>query len=306
MMFITDLTDLERTALGRGSPDGDYEDAASLDSWTVFALRAVIDGCARLRSERIRAGRPGFSIKDDGSPSIRSEVEVETRVRNALADFDPTAQFVGEETGGTISDVGTCVALDPVDGTWSYISGTETCSMTLAVFRDGEVAVGVVGNPVTGEMAWATRNGTARIIQLGMPPSETEASTLPIFSNQDHPILVHIHPSRAAGPVVAAMYDAWSRDEVRLVRSTGGSPSWALVDAAKGRFTYVSLWGKRAAEPFDLAAACLIVRRAGGEIVGIDGNPIDAAVHEGPFVAGLSAESRERVRGLVASGLEAG
>ena len=47
------------------------------------------------------------------------------------------------------------------------------------------------------------------------------------------------------------------------------------MEAARGHFVYANLWSKRAAEAFDLAAAVLIVRQAGGDACDLDGEPID-------------------------------
>ncbi len=86
---------------------------------------------------------------------------------------------------------------------------------------------------------------------------------------------------------------------MRMVRSPGGSPAWALLEAAKGSFVYVNLWSKRPAEAFDLAAACLLVRGAGGEITDLDGTPIDLVSHAGPFVAAVDEDHRRIVAELV-------
>jgi myo-inositol-1(or 4)-monophosphatase len=294
------LTNLEQAALGAAtSLEAGGLGRSEVERWLSFSLKATFDGCARLRSARIRAGRPGFFLKDDGSPSTRIELEVEQELRSNVTAFSPDAIFVGEETGGSLAITGTTVAVDPVDGTWSYISGTETCSMTIAVFIDGEIVAGVIGSPVTGEIAYASTETGARVVQVGFLTSETEGAPLPVYEEDGPTILVNMHPTRQAGPVMNAMYRAWSENQVRLVRSTGGSPSWALVDVAKGLFTYASLWAKRVAEPFDLAAGCLIVRSAGGEVVDLEGRPIHPENHIGPFVAGVRPEAREKVRHLL-------
>ena len=107
--------------------------------------------------------------------------------------------------------------------------------------------------------------------------------------------LVNVHPSRAAAPLVASLYAAWQGDSLRMVRSPGGSPSWALLEAAKGNFVYVNLWTKRPAEAFDLAAGVLLVEGAGGRVTDLDGESIDPVRHAGPFVAGVDAASRQKV-----------
>ena len=62
---------------------------------------------------------------------------------------------------------------------------------------------------------------------------------------------------------------------------------------------YLNLWSKHPAEPFDLAAGALIVRRAGGEVIDLEGKPIDSMNHAGAFVAGSDRESLARLIDLV-------
>jgi myo-inositol-1(or 4)-monophosphatase len=277
---------------------------SEIESWTAFGLRSVMDACARLRVARVRPELFGFHLKDDGSPSTQIELAVEEDLRRDVLSFDSAARFVGEETGGDPNPRGYTVAVDPVDGTWSYISGTETCAMTLAVFLDGEIVAGVVGSPVTGEIAYASHPTGARLVQLGYDSAGSVGSDLPLYEQPSGKVLVNLHPTRAATNAVQALYRAWNTGAVRLVRSTGGSPSWALVDVAKGVFTYTSLWEKRAAEPFDLAAGCFIVRQAGGEIVDVTNSPIYPDNHRGPFVAGIVAESRTTMLGILRDALD--
>ena len=40
-----------------------------------------------------------------------------------------------------------------------------------------------------------------------------------------------------------------------MLKLSGGSPAWSLLEAAKGRFVYVNLWTSRPADPFDLVVS---------------------------------------------------
>ena len=80
-----------------------------------------------------------------------------------------------------------------------------------------------------------------------------------------------------------------------MVRSPGGSPTWAMAEAAKGYFVYINNWSRRTVEPYDMAAGALLVRGAGGDVVNIDGAPVDVLNHQGLFVAGVDEDARNRV-----------
>jgi fructose-1,6-bisphosphatase/inositol monophosphatase family enzyme len=275
------------------SNDGD-------EPWLTFAIAAALRAAATVRGGELGlgGGDVDVDVKIDGSPVTRIEHEVEVGIGNALAEFAPEAVLVGEETGGTLPDRGDALAVDPVDGTWAYVGGTGTYSTTLAVVRDGAASVGVVAAPAAGRVVYATPT-RARLLQLSTFGEPDGACDLPLQERCD-PILVNLHPGRTTGDASAALQNAWSADEIRMLRSPGGSPSLALAEAAAGRFVYVNLWSKRPAAPFDLVAGALIVRAAGGEVVDLDGRPVDAMTHLGPFVAAIDPVARDRIAALVA------
>jgi myo-inositol-1(or 4)-monophosphatase len=293
------LTPLETSALEshRAGRDPAARTAVEVADWTRFGLRILLDAGRPVRAGRLGAG--DVELKGDGSPVTRLELEIEERIARSLAVFEPRATLVGEELGGELSNRGWCVAVDPVDGTWAFVSGTETFTTTLAVFRDGVPVLGMVSNPATGEIGYAPAGGVTRLLQLSVFGEGDRACTLPLPGPDADPILVNLHPGRRSGTVVARLYEAWSSNEVRMVRSPGGSPAWALLEAAKGRFAYVNLWSKRPASAYDLACGCLLVQGAGGEVTDLDGAPIDLVSHTGPFVAAVDEERRQAVTRLL-------
>ena len=293
------LTPLEKAVLDDYRAGSAFVPRSGDDTadWTRFGLRALLDAGGPVRAGRLGTG--DVEIKGDGSPVTRLELEIEERLARSLERFEPGASFVGEELGGKLSDEGWSLAVDPVDGTWAFVGRTETFTTTLSVFRDGDPFLGLVSNPATGEIGYATKDGATRILQLSVFGEDDEAQLLPIPGAGSGPVLVNAHPGRAAAPLIARLYEAWADGEVRMVRSPGGSPAWALLEAAKGSFVYVNLWSKRPAAAYDLAAGGLLVRGAGGEVTGLDGAPIDLVSHAGPFVAAVDQERRQTVTELL-------
>jgi fructose-1,6-bisphosphatase/inositol monophosphatase family enzyme len=260
--------------------------------WISFGLSVGLQAARLLRSNGPTVDVKEVDIKGDGSPVTELDHQVEEMVRAALEAFHPETAVVGEEGGGELPTDGPAVAIDPVDGTWAYVSGTGTAATTLAVFEDGVPFLGVVANPSTGEVAYAVGGGDARLIRLAVFGEPDVALLLPLAGADPSKILVNVQPSQKAQPAISALYDAWNRHDIQYVRSPGGSPVWALLETAKGRFSYVNLWSDRPAQAYDLAAGVLLVRAAGGDVVGLDGEPIDPVRHAGPFVAGVQAAAR--------------
>jgi len=277
----------------RESKSAEADDESS--RWVAFGLYTVLDAGRLVREKRTVASRQDVLYKDDGSPATRLEADIESLLRSRLEEFEPRATVVGEETGGALSSSGIEIAIDPVDGTWAFLSSTETYTTTLAVFRDGTPVLGMISNPTTGEIGYATAAGDSRLLQLSVFGESDGAISLPEYEDASRETLVNFHPCRTGRSVVRALYEAWYERGVRMVRSPGGSPSWALVEAARGAFVYLNLWSKRPAEPYDLAPGVLLVRNAGGEVTDLEGNPIDVLRHTGPFVASIHEEGRQQV-----------
>jgi fructose-1,6-bisphosphatase/inositol monophosphatase family enzyme len=211
--------------------------------------------------------------------------------------------MVGEESGGRMRSDGFVVAIDPIDGTWAFLSQTETYSTTLNVFRDGEPYLGIVSNPATGEVGYALAGEGTRLVRLDLFGEGDAGMDLPVADFADGKLLVNLHPGQASGGVQRALHEQWAGGPVRMVRSPGGSPAWALLDAARGHYTYANVWSRRPAEPWDLAAGFLLMRGAGGDVVDLEGRSIDPVAHSGPFVAGVDERGRDTVVEIVREAL---
>ncbi len=223
--------------------------------------------------------------------------------RRRLDDFSLAASFIGEESGGALPASGDAVAIDPIDGTWSLLNRTATCAVSLAVFRDGAPFLGVILNPATGELGYACTGEQTRLIQVSAFGEEDFACDLPLDDSSAGSILVNLHPSKNAGSVSDQLFQDWASGNVKMVRMTGGSPAWALLEAAKGTSTYVNLWSRKPADAFDLAAGLLLLRGAGGHATDLSSNPIAAVGHHGPFVAGVDPAAVTTVTRVIAGSL---
>jgi fructose-1,6-bisphosphatase/inositol monophosphatase family enzyme len=291
------LKDIEIAALAdhRGRRQIAWEEGGSHSSAVYFGLRLLLEAGRLVRNRRNRVHAMDVEMKVDGSPATRLEAEIEDLLRELLGLASFHATVFGEETGGEVEGAGLTIAIDPIDGTWAFLSDTETYGTTLAFIRESEVELGLVSNPVSGELAYAVRGSGARLLRLSVFGEPDEGFDLPSNESASPALLVNLHPSRDAASLIQNLYGAWERREVAMVRSPGGSPAWALVEAARGNFVYVNRWSGRAAVAYDLAAAGLILEEAGGALVDDQGQPIDLLGHQGLFVAGLD---RERVSGV--------
>jgi fructose-1,6-bisphosphatase/inositol monophosphatase family enzyme len=303
MMSHPSLLDVEIRALSREADDDTTNSKRQRDEsdWLLFGLRFVFDTLCDLRRIRFSDFGGEVSIKKDGSPVSTIEERVESLLRQRVREFDPTATVVGEELGGEIFRTGISLAIDPIDGTWSFVNRAETFATTLALYRDEVAEQAFVANPATGEIAYATRSGRVRLLQIGLAGDPSRGYDLPLPPSQKAGLLVNLHPCRKMGPAIAELITGWAAGKVQFVKAAGGSPVWSMLDAAKGVCTYVNLWPGRSADAFDLAAGLLLVRAAGGEVIDLSGDPVSTNGHSGPFVAGMDSGNLRRVAKLIGS-----
>jgi len=283
---------LELRAISAGPlPEVDFSTFEVSERWLGFALVCAAYACRWLSDVRLDvAGRKG-TLKADGTPTIPQEVAVEEDIRDALRVLDSNAAFVGEETGGEMLKTGITVSVDPVDGTWAFLSGMASCATAITVFEDGAPLCAVIGNLSTGEICYASKGGGSRLIKLPLEGNGLRAYDLPI-SSANEKVLINVHPSRSAKSLMEAAYEAWQKSDIRLVTSISGSPSAAIMEAAKGHVAYMNVWSGRQAEPFDLAAGALIMSELGAPLVDQNGETISSTSHAGPFVAAVDKRAK--------------
>ena len=106
--------------------------------------------------------RGGFDVvlKPDATPVTQADREAESAIVEIISRAFPEHGFLGEEFGGRGSkDVRWII--DPIDGTKNFVRGVPVWATLIALEERGEVTVGVIHNPVTGELYTARRGGGA-------------------------------------------------------------------------------------------------------------------------------------------------
>ena len=266
-------------------PPAKTADPAALIRYGIWILLRI--------SQRIRALRPSLNgittaLKSDGTPVTQIEIEIEDMVRESLSLLPDGISFISEEAGGTLPSNGLAIVLDPIDGTRSFLTQSDNFSTSLAFYNNGIPIIGMIINPTTGDLGYVIAGEKTRLIQFSVFGEGNFAATLPSYSHSSrHPCLVHVHPSRAAMKILGHLDAMWKNGAVQFIKFSGGSPAYALLEAAKGHFIYINLWDHRPAAPFDLAAGILLVRGSGGEVRDRNGQPIRCDHHAGPFLAAL-------------------
>lgn len=222
---------------------------------TRAAVAAVEQGLA-LASTGV--GSDDITSKGPRDIVTAADVAVEAVLRDALGPIP----VVGEEGGGTPGDVYWLV--DPICGTRNFASGIPLYAVNVALVEAGEVTVGVVGDPTSGEVhaaergrgSWARRSGRWERLAVSAA-SETVAI------EDSHADPDPVRRERAAAAVAAAIRAF--RWDLRALSTT-----LALPYVATGRIAaYVLFW----TSALHVAAGAVLAQEAGAVVTDIDGRP---------------------------------
>ena len=102
-----------------------------------------------------------IDAKPDRTFVTQADTEIESRIRERLADAFPDHGIVGEEFGTEAGDASVRWYIDPIDGTHNFMRGVPLFGTLIAVERDGELQASVMSAPALGERWWAHRGGGA-------------------------------------------------------------------------------------------------------------------------------------------------
>ncbi len=206
--------------------------------------------------------RPGAAttarvwIKQGGSPVTEADTSVDSFLKVSCTMALPEAAWLSEETADDPARIGKSFVwvVDPIDGTRAFMAGLADWCVCVALLRDNEPILGVVHAPALGITYLATAGGGAFRNGARLDLAGSLTAALP----------------RIAGP--KPMLDAVSRHltidpqpkvpslALRLARVADGAIDGGLVSPDS--------------RDWDLAAADLVLREAGGLVSGLDGMPL--------------------------------
>ncbi|MDP4021231.1 3'(2'),5'-bisphosphate nucleotidase CysQ [Methylobacterium sp. NEAU 140] len=225
-------------------------------------LRAVMREAADIARPYFREGGQTTAriwSKAGGSPVTEADVAVDTFLKIRLSELVPRAAWLSEETADDPARIGRDLVwiVDPIDGTRAFLSGHPDWSIAVALLSQGEPLIGFVHAPALGTAYEAVRGRGAT--RDGAPIAASEPSALRgARITGPKPMLDRL--TRGAGPD-----PDFTRIEripslaLRLVRVADGSVDVGLVSSD--------------ARDWDLAAADLVLREAGGTVCDLAGQP---------------------------------
>jgi len=177
---------------------------------------------------------------------------------------------------------------DPLDGTTNFAHTFPVFSVSIALERKGDLLLGVVFDPMRGEMFEAVKGGGARLNGAAIRVSDVPELGKSLLATG---FPYDVRTSRTNN--VREFSDFIVR--AQAIRRCG-SAALDLCYVACGRFD--GFWELKL-KPWDMAAGALIVREAGGRISDFQGGPFD------PF-SGIILATNGRIHDAMMDILDAG
>jgi myo-inositol-1(or 4)-monophosphatase len=208
-------------------------------------------------------------------PVTRADREVETFLRDAIAQRFPAHGIFGEEHGRSAGVDAWEWIIDPIDGTRSFISGSPAWGTLIGLRYEERPLAGVVHVPYLRETyagsaagAWMQRDGAREGLRTR---ASTRLADAIIYCT--HPVTFTEDRDRHAFHRVA--------DRCRMLRYGGDCYSYCLL--ALGQ---VDLIIEGSMQPYDIVPIMPIVAAAGGVVSNARGQ---TAQHGGVIVAAANA-----------------
>lgn len=220
---------------------------------------------------RFFRNQPEVWMKTGQSPVSEADMAVDLFLKDALLGARPQYGWLSEETADTparLSAARTFV-VDPIDGTRAFIEGRDTWCVSIAVVEDGRPLAGVLDCPARGEI-YSAESGRGADCNGGSLRVDASAAVLKVAGPK---------------PMVRAMPADWQA-RIEIVPHV---PSLAYRIAMIASGALAGTFVKPNSHDWDIAAAALILREAGGRLLDPSGRePAFAGMifSHGPLVAG--------------------
>ncbi len=235
-----------------------------LEELLSLARELAADAAALLRA-RLDDPRVDVGTKSSATDMV-TEVDraSERLIVDGILRARPDDGIVGEEGASIEGSSGIRWLVDPIDGTTNYLYRHPGFAVSIACERDGETVVGVVDDPLHGDLFTAMRGGGARRngepIAVGQTTDLGSALVATGFSYDPA-------ERRAQAGVLRELIDG-----IRDIRRMGA----AAVDLCSVACGRVDAFYERGLNSWDLAAGALIAAEAGARLGAIDGGPATA------------------------------
>lgn len=201
------------------------------------------------------------NIKYKGRIDLVTETDplVEKKLKKSLSTIMPPATFLAEETDNKTPLGEWTWIIDPLDGTTNFAHQLFSIAVSVALWHESHIELGIVYLPLLDEMFWAKLGQGAHL--NGEPITVSEETDLEkSLIATGFPYDVQQRINEVIPPFQNVLY--YCQGVRRL-----GAAAVDLAYTACGRFSGFYELGLK---PWDTAAGCLLVQEAGGKVTTFD------------------------------------
>ncbi len=208
------------------------------DEIAAIAREAGQLGMARFRSDFARWE------KSPGSPVCEVDLAIDDMLRQRLSALLPDAGWLSEETADKPDRLARerIWVVDPIDGTRDYIRGRTGWAVSVALVEAGRVVIGVLDAPARGELWRATAGAGATL--------------------NGRPLTASARTDFAGARVPTDALPKADRDLTMVEKPNSIALRMTMVADDRADLVATLRWGNE----WDIAAAALIAREAGGAV----------------------------------------
>jgi myo-inositol-1(or 4)-monophosphatase len=233
---------------------------------TAVDFAAFVDELATVSGEAILPFfRTSLAVEDKSGggrfdPVTVADRAAESAMRTRIRETFPEHGIIGEEFGNERIDAEYVWALDPIDGTKSFISGMPAWGTLIALMRSGKPVFGMMHQPFIGERF----SGDGAAARYRGPAGERDLKARPCVGLQEavlyttSPLLMDVHDRATFARVESG---------VRLSRYGGDCYAYCMLAAG-----HIDLIIETELKPHDVLALIPIIAGAGGVITTWDGD----------------------------------
>lgn len=252
-------------------PEPDDENQAAKTLQDDLAVMAEAAREAGRIAHRYFRQDPEVWYKDGISPVSEADLAVDRYLRQELTAARPDYGWLSEETAEKPRDgsKGRLFVVDPIDGTRAFLKGLPTWCVSIALVIDGKPVAGVLDCPEKDEVYLAASGIGAKLNGAGISVAKTGRK-----------------PAVAGPPQMIEELPATIR---RSLNRHPYIPSLAYRIAMVANGLLDATFVRPNAHDWDIAAADLVLREAGGAIRMADGKPPQYGLtgsRQGAMVAG--------------------
>lgn len=255
---------------------------------SVEFIRRIAAAAAAETLPRFRqSGTISNKLEGGFDPVTEADREAELAIRALIKAEYPDHGILGEEHGIEKGSSSHVWVIDPIDGTRAFITGLPVWGTLVGLTVDGDAVAGLMAQPFTGELFYATGSSTRyegpggpRILQTRQTRNLSEATLM----------------TTTPGMFQGEMRAAYDRLESKVKLARYGTDCYAYAMVAAGHADLVCEVGLK---PYDIVALIPVIEKAGGVVTTFTGGPAEKG---GNVIAAATPELHAAAMEVLAAG----